>query len=63
VVEEVLSDRFDSCPLCHKACESTLLGEGGIQRALPFWNQIRESVSLRQLIDNQWLAQKARASA
>jgi len=41
----------------------TILGEGGTQCPLPFWNQIRESVSLRQLIDNQWLLQKAQASA
>jgi hypothetical protein len=58
-VEEVPSDRFHPCPLCHRDCVYAILGEGGTQRALPFWNQIRESVSL----DNQWLLQKARASA
>jgi hypothetical protein len=45
--------------VCKRDCGYTILGEGGTQRALPFWKEMRESVSLRQLIEGQWLLQKA----
>jgi len=44
-------------------CEYRLLGEGGTHRSLPFWDEIRESISMRQLIDNQWVLYKAQAAA
>jgi len=62
-IAEIPAGRFDPCPICARNCGYTLLGEGGTQRSLPFWDEIRESISMRQLIDNQWVLHKARASA
>jgi len=47
--------RFHPCPLCARNCDYKLLGEGGTRRSLPFWDAIRESVSLRQVIDTHWV--------
>ena len=60
---EIPTGRFHPCPVCARNCEYKLLGEGGTHRSLPFWDEIRERVSLRQVIDTHWVLQKARASA
>src|SRR5215469_17356384 len=62
-IADIPIGRFHPCPLCNRRCDYKLLGEGGTQRSLPFWDKIRESVSMRQLIDNQWVVYKAQASA
>ena len=62
-IADIPIGRFYPCPLCAGNCEYKLLGEGGTQRSLPFWEEMRESMSMRQLIDNQWVLQKARAAA
>jgi len=62
-IPEVPSDRFHSCPLCHQACEYTLLGEGGTQRELPFWNRIQDSFTMANMIEMYWRAQVTRQQA
>jgi hypothetical protein len=63
---EILRNGLNHCyylSLHCRTCGDVRTAIPWTQRALPFWNQIRESVSLRQLIDNHWLLQKARASS
>jgi len=62
-IPEVPSDRFHSCPRCHQACEYTLLGEGGTQRELPFWNRIQDSFTMANMIEMHWRAQVTRQQA
>jgi hypothetical protein len=40
-MQEAPADRFHPCPVCHLDCEYTLLGRGGTQRPVPFWDAIR----------------------
>jgi len=62
-IAEIPNSRFHPCPVCQRSCQYILLGEGGTHRSLPFWDEIRECVSLRQVIDTHWVPQKARALA
>jgi hypothetical protein len=48
------------CAVCPA---NTLLAESGTHRQLPFWDEIRDSVSLKELIGTYWQAQKAQAAS
>jgi hypothetical protein len=54
-VEEAPSDELFPCPVCGKPSSYTLLGEGGTHRSLPFWDEIRDSVTA-QRADRKLLA-------
>jgi hypothetical protein len=62
-VEEVPSDERFPCSACSSPSEYTLLGEGGTHRTLLFWDKIRDSVSLKELIGSYCRAQKAQAAS
>ena len=57
-VPEAPSDRFHPGPACRRESEYALLGEGGTQRALPFWR--KDSLSRSEMIAAHWRAQKVR---
>jgi hypothetical protein len=62
-VEKAPLGELFPCPVCAAGCRYTLLGEGGIHRTLPFWDEIRDSVALKDLIGGYWRAQKAQAAS
>jgi hypothetical protein len=62
-VEGAPSDELFPCPVCGSPCLFTLLGEGGTHRPLPFWDEIRDSLTLKELIGGCCRAQKAQVAS
>src|SRR5690348_5539307 len=57
--EEPPAGECYACPLCQALCYSTLLGEGGTLRDLPFWNRIQDARSFAGADRRLWLDFKA----
>jgi hypothetical protein len=57
--EEQPVDECYACPLCQALCYSTLLGEGGTLRELPFWNRMQDAHSFAGADRRLWLDRKA----
>ena len=38
------------CPVCQRSCETTLLGEGGTLRPLPFWDRTEGKGVYREML-------------
>jgi hypothetical protein len=62
-VEGAPSDELFPCPVCGSPCLFTLLSEGGTHRPLPFWDEIRDSLTLKELIGGCCRAQKAQVAS